>query len=150
MVPYGKDPRKFMMVWFFATVHSSDMIVHSIMSHDDLKSLKYSPRDFISFYKKYPLRMGVNDHHIPLPVGLFLGTCFCTLAYVFQIPLQNYTPLHPQTFLHGPHGLLFLTTPLKLSQFHPWTLLSCFHKPLLCCTTRIKYIVPIYFYRPCP
>ena len=68
-VPYGQETRKFMMVQFFASAHPSDMIVHLVMAHDSLNSLKYTSKDVISFCKRDPLKSCILGPLKPLPAA---------------------------------------------------------------------------------
>ena len=57
------------MVQLFASVHPSVMIVHLVMAHDSLNSLKNPPKDVISFCKRDPLKSCILGPLKPLPTA---------------------------------------------------------------------------------
>nr|ADE76789.1 unknown [Picea sitchensis] len=70
MVPCGQETRKFMIVRFFPSLHPSDMMVHPVLAHDTLKSIKYSSMDSTSFCKRDPLKSCILGPLKPLPQAI--------------------------------------------------------------------------------
>lgn len=66
IVPCRQEARKFIMVWFFPSLHPSDIIVHTVLAHD-LQLFKYSSMDASYFYKRGPLKSCILGPLKPLP-----------------------------------------------------------------------------------